>query len=36
MLLMNICLLETQSSLEQLYAGTGLGDAEGSFEPTLE
>ena len=36
MLLMYICLLEIKSSLEQLYAGTGLGDVEGSVEPTLE
>ncbi len=36
MLLMYTCLLEMQSSLEELYAGTGLGDEEGSLEPSLE
>ena len=33
---MYTCLQEIQSSLEQLYAGTGLGDAEGTVNPTLE
>ena len=35
-LLMYTCLQEIQSSLEELYAGTGLGDAEGTVKPTLE